>query len=155
MLGFVKSLSRVTPPTLPPVLQATIRRAVAITQNQWYDLWTGLACAAGAGSSKKNVRVYHLGFGQATAGETIEVRIIADNIDETIAQAVAAGAYYTIFKECAPTNALFFLWDLVANDLAKYQAFNFEARNLQIMYRKTTAAGANVTSVKITYGVYI
>ena len=129
--------------------QAVIRNSDPITQNQWYDAWDGSAVAAGAGSVKKNVRLKSLSLDQATANEDIEIRIIADELDETLTQTAVADTNYFLAVEQDPDG-------LVALELVTTQqnpAFVLEARNLQIMYRKTTAAGGNDTNLKVIHSL--
>lgn len=136
-----------------PALKSLIRRSGAITQNQWYDLWTGTAVSTGAGSIKERVNVAGLSFEQATAGETIELRIIADEVDETISQVAVAGTNYYVYVVTDPDVTTVF--KLTTTDFKTYMSFiMFSARNLQIMYRKTTANGANATTVKVIYSQY-
>ena len=122
----------------------------AITQNQWYDVWTGSACSAGAGSKKCNVKVYGITFLQATAQEDLEVRIIADDVDETIAQTAAAGTAYFIGRSNSVADGNHFRSSTSA--LLDYGSGEFECRSLQVMFRKTTAAGANDSAIKVLYG---
>ena len=79
---------------IPPKLQSVIRNPFAFTQNQWYDAWTGTACAAGAGSTKANCRIHFISFDQATNNETIQIRIIADLLDQTAQIDATAGTDY-------------------------------------------------------------
>lgn len=133
-----------------PALKPTAKFSSAITQNQWYDAWTGLACAAGAGSAKKLVRIISIGFEQAVANEDLELRIIADGQDETISQTAVAGTNYFIRHDDNPDDAVFFTKSSAA--AAQNRAFLCDAVSVQIMYRKTSNNGANNTTIKIIYG---
>lgn len=136
-----------------PRQQAVIRRSAALVQNQWYDLWTGGAVAAGAGSIIRNVRIILISLDQAVANETIELRIIADGIDETCSQIAVAGNNYTIVKDESPDAPTLFGW-IAAASYAMSMSFSFEVRACRIMYRKTTAAGANATTIKCIYALW-
>lgn len=130
-------------------MQAVIRRATALTQNQWYDGWDGSAVDAGEGSVKKNAKIINLTIDQATANEDLEVRIIADNFDETPTFTCVAGTDYEIQVSTDPDATGGLKFSATIESLGR--SFMLEARSLQIMYRKTTAAGANNTAIKIIY----
>lgn len=136
---------------LVPKQQAMIRKSFAITQNQWYDAFTGATepasqCAAGAGAVQVNTRLIGFSFDQRTTGEDIEVRIIADDLDETFTVAAVAGTNYVAFMTNDPDNA--YTVGFTATEAGTYRAYMLEARKLQIMYRKTSAAGVGVFLVK-------
>ncbi len=134
-------------PLLPPVpeMQAVASISAALTQNQWYDLWTGLACDAGAGSIKKNVELIMIGAYQETANETLEVRVIADDFDSTADLAVTHSTAYTIITHY--NGALVF----ETGFLNMFRYITCKARSLQIMIRKTTATGANPTNCHVLH----
>lgn len=138
-----------------PQVQALIRRTGAVTQNQWYDALdvttdrtSHVACAAGAGVIVRNVRLIGLTLDQATANEDLEIRIIADNVDDTLAQTAVAGTDYYVISGGDPDITTFVTFSTI------YLALLVECRKLQIMYRKTTAAGANDTTVKVMFALW-
>lgn len=129
-----------------PAQQAILRFSAAITQNQWYDAFTGLACAAGAGSVKKNCSCSSISLDQATANEDLEVRLIIDDLDETLTQAATAATNYYVRKSGSPdTLALLFI---STSDTSNDGLVMIAGRSVQIMYRKTSATGANNTTIK-------
>lgn len=136
----------------PPRLQALIVRSAALTQNQWYDAWTGLACAAGAGTSKQNVKILCIGLFQAVADETLVIRIIADNLDETLTQAAVAGTNYTIARRGNPDVPT--LFTIETTEHTPYSSELLSAGNVKIMYRKTTAAGANNSTIRVAHALW-
>lgn len=125
----------------------------AMVQNQWYDVWTGLACAAGAGSIRNNVRVICMSFTQSIANETIELRFIVDEDDSTLTQVAVAATPYFLVKKAEGTfdDDPFFLTNI---DVPQYLTFLFDARSCQLMVRKTSNAGANACRVKVLWGSF-
>ena len=130
--------------------QDVFRNSDPITQNQWYDAFDGSAVAAGAGQVVRNARLQGLSLDQAVANEDIEIRIIADDLDETITQTAVAGTNYYLILDNDPDTLVMLALDTTQRT---YDSFLLEARNLQIMYRKTTAAGANDTNLKIIHSL--
>lgn len=134
---------------IPPTAQPPIINTVAIAQNQWYDVWTGGAVAAGAGSIKKNIRLIGLSTVQAVGNETIEIRVIADNLDETPTRAATAGTIYYLYWTEDPADAKALTFN--NSSYAPSRAFMLEAKKMQLMYRKTTAVGANNNTLKVIF----
>lgn len=149
MRGVMARTSMTQAPNLIFQQRDVIRHSDPITQNQWYDAWDSSAVAAGAGSAQLNVRLLSITLDQAIANEDIEMRIIADDLDETITVTAVAGTDYEVRFIDDPDVATILDFDTTLN-LAE-RGFLLEARSLQIMFRKTSAAGGNDTVVKIIY----
>jgi len=136
-----------------PINQTPTLINAALTQNIWYDAWTGIALAsAGTGTIKRNLRVNFVTFLQLVADETLEIRIETEKGIETLTQApsVAGTPYYLRLADVTMDTNIF----AISGAAQSAKAFLIDLQWARIEVRKTTAAGANATQFKVIHGLY-
>jgi len=131
---------------VPPKIQTSLIIDQALTQNVWYDVFTVNSLP----SPQRNVRVAQIVFDQTVANEDLEVRITDDaGVATSVSQTAVVGTkYWVILGNSTGTAASRYV---VSNAQREFGGFLFESRVVKIEIRKTTAAGANNTRLRLDW----
>lgn len=113
----------------------------ALTQNTWYTV-----------CDLSNVEIADINVVQSTANEDLELRITDDvGVSTVISWTAVAGTEYAIYRYANVTGAVGARYGQGTTLFSTYGFPMVKSRVFKVEIRKTTAAGANATNVRVNY----
>mgnify|MGYP001341809931 CR=1 FL=1 len=132
-----------------PKMQPECVYDAALTQNLWYDLFA----LHNLDSVQKYVRVYGIAILQDTANETFEVEITDDAGVTVCSFTLVAGTGYGVglTEDADDTDVRYGIFA----GCNRYRSQLLESRVFGLRFRKTSAAGANNTAIKLVWAKWL